>query len=236
MTAEPVQQPLADVYHQVSDDGWVEFTVGDALAYGWIRFWRNASVWTGLVVVAAAVTVVAEFVSNGFEFDGARGFAWSGSYSLAAVGGLFATTLVSLLVASVLTSAALEEAHGRRATLGGVVRLGQPVPVLLACALLAAGLTLGTLLLVIPALVFAFVAYYTLAFVLAHEQDAVSALRSSLSFVAANVGRFLMLALAVVAINLAGALLFGVGLLLTIPVTSIATMYAFRTLQGERVG
>lgn len=241
MTTHPAQHPAHDqaAYEWLRagrrDDGWVEFTVGGALAYAWVRFWTNASTWVLFVVASVAISVAAEFVAGGFDLDGARGFMWSGGYSPGAIGEWLATTFVHVLLAAVLTRAALDEAHGRKASVRDALRLGEARVVLLGCVLLAAGYAVGTLLLVLPGLVFGFLAYYTLAFLLDRGEDAVTALRSSIAFVAANVGRFLMLALAVVGINLAGALLFGIGLLLTVPVTLIATMHAFRTLQGERV-
>lgn len=241
MTTHPAQHPGHDqaAYAWLAagrDDGWVEFTVGGSLAYAWVRFWTNATTWVLFVVASIAISVLAAFVAGGFDLDGARGFLWSGGYSPGVIGGWLATTFVHALLAAVLTRAALDEAYGRKAGVREAMRLGDLRAVLLGCVLLAAGYALGTLLLVLPAVVFAFFAYYTLAFLLDRGEDPVSALRSSAAFVAANVGRFLMLALAVVGINLAGALLFGVGLLLTVPWTVIATMHAFRTLQGERVG
>lgn len=242
MTAEPAHHPhtFEPVFGRDdgvrADDGWVEFTVGGALAYGWVRFWTNAPVWMALVAGWAVVNVAVEYVGNGFAFDGARSFGWSGSYSLGAMAALFATALVNVLAVAVMTRAALAETYGQKAAFPCIGRFVDPVAVLLASALLAVGYTLGTLLVVLPGMVFAFFAYYTLPFVLDHNRDAVSALRSSAEFVSANVGRFLMLAVAVVGVNLAGALLLGVGLLLTLPVTLIATTHAFRTLQGERVG
>ncbi|MGH3360348.1 MAG: hypothetical protein ACRDO7_16220 [Nocardioidaceae bacterium] len=237
MTTHPAQHPRAYDWVGVGrrDDGWVEFTVGGAFAYAWVRFWTNAPTWVLFVVASVAISLTTQFLVGGFDLDGVQGFVWSGGYSPAAIGGWLVTTVVHALLAAVLTRAALDEVHGRKASVRAALRLGDPRAVLLGCVLLAAGYAVGTLLLVLPGLVFAFLASYTLTYVLDREQDAVTALRSSVSFVAANVGRFLMLAVAVVAVNLAGALLFGVGLLLTVPVTMIASMHAFRTLQGERV-
>lgn len=239
MTAEHVPyprlyQPVRD-HHDV-DDGWVEFTVGAALAYGWGRFWSSAPIWLGLVVAWLAANVAVEYVGNGFAFEGVRSFGWSGEYSPGAVAGVFATVLVNVLAAAVMTRAALAHTYGQAPSFPEIVRFVDPSAVLLSGVLLAVGCTVGTLLLVVPALVFAFFAFYTIPFVLDHDQDAVAAVRSSFAFVSANAGRFLMLAVAVVALNLAGALFFGLGLLLTVPVTLIATTHAFRTLQGERVG
>lgn len=242
MTTHPAHHPRADhaAYDWAGigsrDDGWVEFSVGGALAYAWVRFWTNAATWVLFVAASVAISLAAQFLVGGFDLDGVQGFVWSGGYAPAAIGGWLVIAVVHALLAAVLTRAALDEVHGRKASVRSALRIGgDPRALLLGCVLVAAGYSVGTLLLVLPGMVFAFLAYYTLPYVIDREQDAVTALRSSVSFVAANVGRFLMLAVAVVAVNLAGALLFGVGLLLTLPVTLIATMHAFRTLQGERV-
>lgn len=224
-----------DPLPEYADDGWVEFSVGEALAYGWNRLWGNALVWLSLMLLCVLIGGVFEYVGNGFEFSDARGVVWSGSYAPGAVGALLLSSIVNWLMAAMLTRGALDETRGEKATYSGIVRLDNVVAVLLASLLVAAGATVGTLLLLIPGLVFAFLAYYTIPYALDQGQDAWSAFRSSVALVSANVGRLLMLALAVIALNVVGALLCGIGLLVTMPMTLIATTYAFRVLQGERV-
>ncbi|UYM06197.1 DUF2189 domain-containing protein [Solicola gregarius] len=221
-------------YGSPRDDGWVEFSVGDALGFGWSRFWANPLPWLGLVVAFLAISIAVEFIVNGFELeidDVTEPVGFSG----AALLGSILSGIVTVLMTAVLTKAALDETYGHKATIGGALDVRNVMALLLASVIVGVLTAVGLLLFIIPGLVVMFLTYYAIAFVLDKNHDAITAIKASASLVSANVGRLLPLALAVVGINIVGALVFLVGLLITIPITTLATTHAFRTVQGERV-
>ncbi len=65
--------------------------------------------------------------------------------------------------------------------------------------------------------------------------DPVGALRTSYQVVSRNAGDLIVLALLCIVLNVAGALLCGVGLLVSLPVTAIGVAYAWRFFTGGRI-
>ncbi len=61
-------------------------------------------------------------------------------------------------------------------------------------------------------------------------RDPIAAMKRSYELASANVGSLLGLAVLCIVINIAGALLCGIGLLVSLPVTAIATAFAWRVL------
>jgi uncharacterized membrane protein len=60
-------------------------------------------------------------------------------------------------------------------------------------------------------------------------------MRASFEVVSGNVGQLLLLAIVCLVLNLVGALLCGVGLLVTLPMTAIAIAYAWRFFTGGMI-
>ena len=87
---------------------------------------------------------------------------------------------------------------------------------------------IGFVLLIIPGIVLAFLTWWTLQFVIDRNEDAITAIKSSFKAISANAGPLFLLALALFGINVLGLIACLVGLLVTIPVTIIASTYAYR--------
>ena len=97
-------------------------------------------------------------------------------------------------------------------------------------------LTLGLLLCVIPGLFLAFMwQFYGYTIADGDTPDPIGALTRSWNLVKDNVGSLLVLARVLLLLNFLGALLCGIGLLVTLPVTAIAVAFAWRTVTGGRV-
>ncbi|MCZ4560424.1 hypothetical protein O4160_06180 [Rhodococcus sp. IEGM 1401] len=87
---------------------------------------------------------------------------------------------------------------------------------------------LGTVLLI----AIGFLANFALTFLIDRNQSAIESIKSSVDLTVKNFGPMLLLLLLLAAINIGGALLCGLGLLFTIPISVIATNYAYRVLTG----
>ncbi len=198
--------------------------VGDAVSYGWKGFTKNV----GQLIVIALVIVLVGWVIGALQwvFD---------SWLLSTVVG-FAGWLVALLLALGLIRAALAVVDGRQPAaemLFATEGYGQYV----AAAIVAGiGVGLGMLLCVIPGLILAFMwQFFGYSIADGDTTDPIGALTRSWNLVKDNLGSLLVLALVLMLLNFVGALLCGIGLLVTLPVSAIAVAFAWRTVTGGRV-
>lgn len=199
------------------------FNVGDALNFGWIRFKDNAGVWIGIVVLFGVVSALLSFLGGGFgnESVGFRTFLFS---LISVVAGWY--------LQAAIVRGSLDEVDGRKPGFDAFFQLPNIGPILLTALLVTLLAAVGFILLIIPGLIVMFLSYFSTHFVVDRKLPVIENIKSSWSVISKNVGPLLLLALAVVGLNIVGALLCGIGLLVTLPVTSIAVTYAYRTLAG----
>ena len=80
-----------------------------------------------------------------------------------------------------------------------------------------------------------FLSWWTLHFVIDRDQSAVEGIRSSFRAISSQAGTLFLLALALIGINILGAIPLGLGLLITVPLSTIASTYAYRVVSGGEV-
>ncbi|BDZ43202.1 hypothetical protein GCM10025865_25010 [Paraoerskovia sediminicola] len=212
------------------------FRVGDAIGYAWQKFTSNWSSWVLMGLVLLAVNVVFSLATGGFQqFQDALSGDASAMPSVG-VGGYLVQVLgvvVSYVVTAFYTRGALDETRGAKPRLGDFFRITNVGNVILAAFLVGVATGVGILLCVIPGLIVAVLTVFVYQLTLDREVNAIDAIKGSFDLVKGNVGTVVLLMLALVGINLVGALLCGVGLLVTIPMSYIATTYAYRMLSGQ---
>ncbi|UYP19245.1 hypothetical protein OED52_01290 [Rhodococcus sp. Z13] len=209
-------------------------SVGDALSYGWAKFSGNAGVWILFMVAAFIIQALISGIFNGFDFTpDDNGF--SASFSATNAIGTVVTTIVGYLIQAAFVRGALAETDGQKPAFGTFLQIGPIGAVIVAGLLVGIGTTIGLFLCIIPGLAFAFLTWWTMQFVIDRNQDAVTAIKSSFNAIKSNAGTLLLLALALLGINLVGALLCGLGLLVSVPVSIIAVTYAYRVTTGGPV-
>ena len=200
--------------------------VGEALNFGWSRFKENAGVWVGIVALFGAISILLSALGGGFD---ATTYDFRSS--------LF--SLISVVVAWILQAAmvrgSLDEVDGRKPRFGDFFQLPNIGPILLTALFVSLLTALGFVLLIIPGLIVLFLSYFSTQFVVDKKLSAIDSIKSSWTVIAKNVGPLLLLALAVIGINVVGALLCGIGLLVSLPVTSIAVTHAYRAVSGNAV-
>lgn len=211
-----------------------EVSVGAALSYGWNKFKNNPGVWIGALVVAAVISIL---VSLPFSVGGNRDFDsfgdFSASFSLWQIIGNIVTAIVSYLISAALIRGALHEVDGRRPQFASFFEFRNVGAIIIASFLVGLMTGIGFVLLVIPGLVLMFLTWWTLEFVVDQDQDAISAIKSSFRAISSNWGTLLGLAVTLFFLNVLGTLLCLVGLLVTVPVSIIASTYAYRvTVRG----
>ncbi len=210
------------------------FSVGSALAYGWERYKRNALNWIGIFVLAAVVLIGLNFAGGGgvdIVTDS------QGEVESATSTGGFRSLLFSLismivgwLLQGIMYRGALDEVDGRKPGFANFFQLPNIGQILLTSLIVGVLTGVGTFLFIIPGLIIAFLSYFAMPFVVDRQVPAIDGIKASWSLISKNVGPLLLLALAVIGINILGAILLLVGLLVTLPISVIAATYAYRKL------
>ena len=208
------------------------FSATDAIGYGWKGFTANIGplVLIGLVLFVASS--LSSWLSRGFD-----------SWFLTVIGSVLGA-FISLVIGLGLIRAALAILDGGRPSVEQLVSTKDIGPYIIASLLVALVVTVGLFLCVIPGLIAGFLLqFYGYAIIdrktdsvtTAPESSPTGAMRASFEVVAANVGPLILLAVLCFVVNVAGALLCGVGLLVSLPVTAIAIAYAWRYFSGGRI-
>jgi uncharacterized membrane protein len=219
--------------------------VGDAFSWGWTKFTQQVGPFLLGVLAYLAVIVVVSAVLFAVILGGTVASVDPDTQELrngAGVGLVFGylvvlavVLLLSAFMQAGVTRASLEVADGRRIEVGTFFRFDEFGKVVVAALLVGLGTAVGVLLFVLPGLVFAFFAQFTLFFVIDKRLAPVDAIRASFTLVTRNLGAVVLLFLAVYAANLVGSALCGIGQLVSFPVGLLATTWMYRRLQNEPV-
>jgi uncharacterized membrane protein len=144
--------------------------------------------------------------------------------------GLFALFLIGHLVAAGLSRASLDliDEQPSRGVLGGwEVRRALP-----AALVISTLLTIGSVFLVLPGILVAFLTRYTMTFVVDRGLGTWAAISASVRLVLANLLREAGFALVALAALVLGLLALEIGLLLAVPVVLLAQTVRYRALAG----
>jgi uncharacterized membrane protein len=187
----------------------------------------------GNLVQAAAVPDLTFNFETG-EYEGGGG----GFFGIAMILGFLFGALsfvVNLVIQSGIIKASLGLTRGQKIDIGSAfsgINWGQ---VIIAALIIGALTLIGLILFIVPGILVVFFTSYTLYFVIDRNQDAVTAIKSSVVLVKDNIGVLVLFFLASLAAYIVGACLCGVGLLAAIPLVVIAQAYTFRTLTNDPV-
>jgi uncharacterized membrane protein len=216
------------------------FAVGEAVSYGWRAVTSNLGPWLLVALIFLVVNIAWNLITGGFSrlwdsYD-------DNGASVAAVTGLTFTsivlsivgTIIGYLITAFLTRGALDETAGRRPDVAAFFRIANVVNVVLAALLVTILTTIGLVLCIVPGLAVIVFSVFVYNFTLDRQQDAIAAIRSSWSLVAKSFGTVLLLLLALLGINILGAIPLGLGLFVTIPLSYVAVAFAYRRLLGEQ--
>lgn len=219
-------------------------TVGEAFNWGWLKFTQNI----GPIILGLIALIVPAVFGTILIMVGMSSFIESQTYysSGGGGGGLFLvflggiiSVLGYLLVQLGIYRAALDISQGRQVTFGTFFSFQDVGKVIVAAILLGlVTIVAGVLTFFLGGLggvVFMFFAQFTLLFVLDKSLSPIDAIKASFSLVNKNLGTVVVLYIAVAIASFIGGLLLGLGLLVALPVSMLATAYMYRKLQGEPV-
>ncbi|MEO8329770.1 MAG: hypothetical protein ABI586_07200 [Candidatus Nanopelagicales bacterium] len=201
--------------------GGQPFDAGEAISYGW----KGLTKYLGPLLLIALIVAVISIASSvvGYFFDSLLlQLLWN-----------VVTTIISLVIGMGLIRAALAVVDGRVPEVGMLFRTENFIPYLLASILVGLSVGIGLVLCIIPGLILAFLfAFYGYAIVDGRTSDGIESMKISWNLVKENVGQLVLLFFLLLLINIVGAILCGIGLLFTYPLTAVALAYAWRRLSG----
>ena len=220
---EPYGDPVYGGYGQPGPGG-APAPVGrvsptGAVAAGWQMFKNNPVPWLLITLASGVVSGIVSAFST--DESGAVMF-------IAQV----LSFVVSLLLQAFIVRGALLEVDGHRPSFGDFFKLHNFGWFVVAAILVGIATFVGVFLLIVGAFVVAFFLYWTQYFVVDRNMTATDAIVSSFRAVKSDAGNLLALALLNVLIVIAGALALLVGLLVAIPLTTLASVYAYRVITG----
>jgi uncharacterized membrane protein len=220
-----------------------------AIKYGWNKFAQNAGPFLLLafltILAVSVISTIGNVLGGAFDtssdygrsFDSGDGFklaAGAGSSLVSTAFSLLAN-IVGVFLGAALVRGALDATEGRKVEIGAMFTRWNAGQVLIMAILVGVGTTIGTWMCLLPGLVFAFFTWYSNFFVVGEGQSGFDAIMSSFKFTAEHIGNLILLFLLAVVICIAGICACGVGLLVAIPVVTIAAAYTFKVLRGQPV-
>ena len=191
----------------------------DAISTAWQLFKNNPLPWV--------LITLAMFVANGVisTLSGSDSGAVASLASILSIG-------VSLLFQAFVIRGALLEVDGHRPEIGDFFKLHNFGAFVVAAILVWLATAIGFILVIIPGIVIGFLLYWTLHFVVDRNMTAVDAMKSSVNAIKTDAGNLIALALLNILVVIAGFVALFVGLLVAVPVATLATVVAYRAITG----
>lgn len=217
------------------------FSVGAALKYGWNAVFKAAGFWIVLALLAAIASLIIGLLNPSFWDTlevASRGYAVPTGFSLMGLIAVVVSGVLQGVVSAVYSHGGLKQTAGGQPTLADSLKLPNVQNVLIwsvvwalvygVLSRLATGLT-------VIAIVLGFVTMFTFPFLVERNMQWLDAVKASVQLVTGHLGVLLLFGLALIGVNLVGALLCGIGLLVTLPMSSAAVVYTYRSLNNQPI-
>lgn len=200
------------------------FSIGDAVGFGWKKFKEQPGFFIAFVIVVFFVQAVISGIEGGLE----KADIATGLIGIVSLIGF----IVSLILGLWQVRISLNVADGKP---GAFSDFNAIVPLIgkgiLTQLLYMVIVFVGLLLLVIPGLIWLIKYQYALYFVIDKGMKPFEALEASGKLTDGVKWQLVLFNIVIGLINLAGALLIGIGLIVSVPVSIIAAGYVYRQMQ-----
>jgi Protein of unknown function (DUF975) len=206
------------------------FSTGAAIRFGWETFKRRPWFFVGASLIIAVIYLLLGSLTSAIDTT------LMGSPDDRSIFGSLVSCALGVLVGMGVTAFYLA-AHDNVDTVA-LSELWHPQPFwkyLGASILLALAIAVGFILLIVPGIIFALMFMFTTFIVVDRELGPIEAMKESNRITRGYKWSLLGLVLMFVLINLLGVLALGVGLLVSLPVSSLAFVHAYRQLSGRAV-
>jgi uncharacterized membrane protein len=201
-----------------------DFSVGNAISYGWTAYWQNVGPMLVLALVVFGVNILVSVVANVND---------------SVVGGValqIISFIIGIIVAMGLIRASLAVCRGEAPRVEMLLQTQGFGSYLVASILVALGTVLGLVLLIVPGIIVAIMWHFFGYVIVEHpETSPVESMRRSAELTRGHRWQIFGLGILLVLINIAGLLACGIGVIFTYGITSITVAYAYRTLSGQSV-
>jgi uncharacterized membrane protein len=229
-----------------------QFDVTEAAKWSWGKFTQNPMALIVPVLIYVAVITVFALIagllpmvfgdSTSSTYTNSYGETTSGvdiTYGPASIAvmvvGYVLTFIAAIYMHAGLTTGALDIADGKPVTIGSFFKPRNVGPVFLVALLVALGTVVGSILCIIPGIIFAFLTLFAIPFVVDRSLSPVESIKASIATTRANLVPALLSWLVQYAVVLVGELACGVGMIAAIPVAALIQVYTYRKLTGGQV-
>ena len=198
----------------------VEFSGSACIAAGWRIFKERPWFFIGVILLVAIIGWAIGAGTGSFGTEGA-----------AAILGALINFILNTLLGIGITAFMLKAHDSPREA--GVSDLWHPrsfLPYLAATILNGLIVVIGLVLLIVPGIILALMLIFTPYIVVDRELGPIKALKESARMTKGHWWELFILLVLVLLLNIVGAVALLVGLLVTIPTTSLAIVHAYRTL------
>jgi len=231
-------------------------SVGEALSYGWQKYQANVGQLLVAAIIGFVIMAVLGAIGYFAVFAGAIGgsgtiecdFNEAGVYECTGGGGTsFIIFLLGLAVfyglmlfgqyvfQLLMFRAGLMVTEGRSPELSDLMSGTNVGSYLIASLIMSVGVGIGIMLCVIPGLLLAFFGYFFGFYILDKGVSPIDGIKGSIELVRNNIGTVLVFIIAAFALNAVGAMVCYIGLLVTVPMTSIAGAWVYKQMDGQPV-
>lgn len=206
----------------------MEFSAGAAMRFGWETFKRRPWVFVGSTFLILLASALCDGFTSGIDA------ALTGSAENPSIIGTVINLALGTLISMGATAFYLA-AHDNPDT-ADLSLLWHPRPFwkyLGASLLLSLAVAIGLVLLIVPGVIFGLMFMFTTFIVIERELGPIDAMNASNQLTRGHKWQLLGLVLLLVLINLLGLMALVVGLLVSIPVSTLAFVHAYRVLGGK---
>ncbi len=227
------------------------YSIGDALTWAWQKFARNAVPLLVATLVFGLLLIVLNMLSSQLvqavspeaftatETGDSLIESTTSTITGAGIALLILSSLVQLLVSGVVASAyyggLLDIANGQPVSVGSFFRPRNVVSVVIASLIVGILTGIGVVLCILPGLLVTVFTLFSTVAIVDRNLSPIDGIKASIDITKAHFGKVLLAWLLSLALLAVGALLCGVGLLLTAPLAYLFVVYTYRTLSGGSV-
>lgn len=208
----------------------MEFSVGSCIKFGWETFKKRGWFFVGVSVVIMLVGWAIGFLSGFMEsFMTSAGTANLGHV----LGFIVSYGLQTLLGMGTIAFYLKAYDSLEAASLGDLWHPKDYIIYLAATVFVSVVIMIGFILLIVPGVIFMLMLFFTTYLVVDKGRGPIDAMKESARIAKGHKWQLLLLFLAILGINILGVLCLLVGLLVTIPLTSLAIVHAYRSLEHK---
>ena len=227
------------------------YSIGDALTWAWQKFARNAVPLLVATLVFGLLLIVLNMLSSQLlqavspeastvtEIGDSLLESTTRAISGAGIAALILSSLVQIVVSGVVASAyyggLVDIANGQPVTVGSFFRPRNVVSVVIASLIVGILTGIGVVLCILPGLLVTVFTLFSTVAIVDRNLSPIDGIKASIDITKAHFGKVLLAWLMSVALLAVGALLCGVGLLVTAPLAYLFVVYTYRTLSGGSV-